>query len=411
MKYKFFFQLKLTFGKRLVRLHHSNAILFLILTVTGLILFSTSFRSTFPALRVMIRDVHIWIGFILLVPILFYVPKMAKHLSTLKKRKNNRINLYMILLILFLLIISGILLTYHRQFAPQVSTVALFIHDASTWFGVPYVIYHSITRSKWFKKLGKPPISRRALEESIVIDEHNPIYTRRSFLKVISASAIAIAFLPLIVRWFSSYLPVSGRTGAGISDGNKLKPLPTPNAKSVPPIGGGRKGQFRYYTVAEVPKLTNDNFSFTIDGLVNQKKVYKWNEFVKLNRGVQVSDFHCVTGWSVNDITWEGIPLKKLLQQAGVQKGAKYVKFYSADGVYTDTLSMKQAMMDDIMVAVLIDGQLISQKNGGPVRLIVPKMYAYKSVKWLNRIEVISKDHTGYWEERGYSKDAWVKSV
>lgn len=314
-------------------------------------------------------------------------------------------------LTLILLIVSGILLTYHSYFTPQVSTVALFIHDFSTWFGVPYVIYHTITRSKWFKKLGNPPLSKRKLEEPIVINEYNPIYTRRSFLKAVSASAIVIAFLPNIIRWFSSYLPVTKGTGAGnISNGNTLTPLPTPNAKSAPPIGGGRKGQFRYYTVTEVPKLTNDNFSFTIDGLVDKKKVYKWNEFVKLQRDVQVSNFHCVTGWSVYDITWEGIPLKKLLQQAGVQKGAKYVKFYSADGVYTDTLSLKQAMMDDIMVAVLIDGQLISQKNGGPVRLIVPKMYTYKSVKWLNRIEVISKDQIGYWEARGYSKDAWVKS-
>ncbi|RLQ93864.1 oxidoreductase [Falsibacillus albus] len=400
----------MNFGKRLIRLHHSNAILFLVLTLTGFILFSTTFRSVFPAIRVMIRDVHIWIGVVLCLPFLFYLPKMVKHLNTLKKRKNNRINLYLVLTILILLIVSGFLLTFHRDFAPQVSTGALFIHDFSTWFGVPYVIYHSITRSKWFKKLGKPAAPKRTLDDPIVIDDHNPIYTRRSFLKAVSASAIVIVFLPFIARWFRSYLPASGGTGAVIGEGNKLKPLPTPNAKSAPPIGGGRRGQFRYYTVTEVPKLNNDNFSFTIDGLVKKQNVYKWDEFVKLSRDVQVSDFHCVTGWSVYDITWEGIPLKKLLQQAGIQKGAKYVKFYSADGVYTDTLSMKQAMMDDIMVAVLMDGQLISQKNGGPVRLIVPKMYAYKSVKWLNRIEVISHNHTGYWEQRGYSKDAWVKS-
>ncbi|QNG61874.1 molybdopterin-dependent oxidoreductase [Bacillus sp. PAMC26568] len=65
-------------------------------------------------------------------------------------------------------------------------------------------------------------------------------------------------------------------------------------------------------------------------------------------------------------------------------------------------------MLDDVMVAVLIDGDLITEKNGGQVRLIVPKMYAYKSVKWLNRIELIDYVHIGYWEKRGYSKDAWV---
>jgi len=129
---------------------------------------------------------------------------------------------------------------------------------------------------------------------------------------------------------------------------------------------------------------------------------------VDLNRNVQVSDFHCVTGWSVYSVTWEGLKLKDLLKQAGVKSEAKYAKFYSQDGVYTDTLTIDQAMDDDVMVAMLIDGELIENRNGGPVRLIVPRMYAYKSVKWLNRIELIDHEHTGYWEKRGYDKDAWV---
>ncbi|WP_348519877.1 molybdopterin-dependent oxidoreductase [Bacillus sp. 165] len=94
----------------------------------------------------------------------------------------------------------------------------------------------------------------------------------------------------------------------------------------------------------------------------------------------------------------------------GVEKTAKYVKFYSSDSIYTDTLTIDQAMMEDITIAVLRDGKPIEQDLGGPVRLIVPKMYAYKSVKWLNRIECIAQDHTGYWEARGYSTNAWVKA-
>jgi sulfoxide reductase catalytic subunit YedY len=77
--------------------------------------------------------------------------------------------------------------------------------------------------------------------------------------------------------------------------------------------------------------------------------------------------------------------------------------------VYTDTLGLEQvAGLDDVMVAVLMDGQPIPQKLGGPVRLVVPKMYAYKSVKWLQAIELINKEHIGYWELRGYDNDAWV---
>ena len=96
------------------------------------------------------------------------------------------------------------------------------------------------------------------------------------------------------------------------------------------------------------------------------------------------------------------------MQQAGVQPNAKTVKLYSGDGVYTDSLTLDQANMEDVMVALLHDGKPIPSDLGGPVRLVVPKMYTYKSVKWLNRIELIAGEHTGYWEERGYSTDAWV---
>ncbi|MNN80530.1 TMAO/DMSO reductase [compost metagenome] len=84
------------------------------------------------------------------------------------------------------------------------------------------------------------------------------------------------------------------------------------------------------------------------------------------------------------------------------------MKFYSGDGEYTDSLTMEQAHLDDVMVAVMHDGKPIRGELGGPVRLIVPQMYAYKSVKWLNRIELIAEEHVGYWEVRGYDKDAWV---
>lgn len=409
MSFKLFFQSNLNFGKRLIRLHYSNALLFLVVTVTGFMLFSSTFRSAFPSIRVLIKDIHIWVGVILCLPFLFYLPKMKKHLKTLQKKKNNRLNLYFIFTILTLLIVSGFLLTYHRLFPPMVSTISLFIHDLATWIGVPYSIYHSLTRSSWFQQLGKNKHQEKALQEPILIDQYNPIYRRSTFLKLVSGSLIAIIFLPAITKWFSSYLPDSLQTNT-LTDGNQLTPLPLPNADSAPPIGGGKKGNFRYYTVTEVPKLTNENWSLKVDGLVDRKMDYDWEQFVKLHRDVQVSDFHCVTGWSVYDITWEGIPLNKLLEDAAYKKEAKYVKFYSADGVYTDTLTLKQAMQSDIMVAVLLDGKLIDQQNGGPVRLIVPKMYAYKSVKWLDRIELINEDHTGYWEERGYSTDAWVKS-
>jgi methionine sulfoxide reductase catalytic subunit len=404
---KILFQRNLKFGQKLIQLHHYNAILFFILSLTGLLLFSSTFRSTFPSIRVLIKDIHVWIGIISCIPLLYYFPKMKKHVKSLSKRKNNRTNLRLVVMILIVLIISGFLLVFHRKIPPIVSSWALNIHDVATWVGLPYVIYHSVTRSKWFKHLEKRINKVEIKEEPMLIEDGNPIYKRRTFLRLLGGSMIMLMFFPVITRWFQlNFTSVSEK--ASISNGNQFSPTPLPSVKSAPPIGGGRKGEFRYYTVTEIPKLNDKNWSFTIDGLVNKSSTYKWDQFVQLKRDVKVSDFHCVTGWSVYSVTWEGIPLNTLLRQAGVKKEAKYVKFYSADGVYTDTLSLDQAMLADVMVAVLIDGERITEKNGGPVRLIVPKMYAYKSVKWLNRVEVIDYEHIGYWEKRGYSQDAWV---
>ncbi len=406
MNVKIFFKRNLNFGKRLIRLHHFNALFFLVLSLTGFILFSSSFRAHFPNVRVLFKNTHVWIGIFSCLPLLFYFPKMKKHIFTLRQKKYHRINLYTVLTVLFALIISGLFLTFHRLFHPLVSSFALFIHDLTTWFGVPYVIYHTVTRSKWFKNLDNVKKTSYSQETPIVIDDHNPIYSRRTFLRILSGTIITVITLPFIVHWLKSYFPSLGRRN--ISKGNHFQPLPQPSPNSSPPIGGGRRGEFRYYTVTEIPDLTNKNWSFTIDGLVDNPKTLNWSEFIERERTVQVSNFHCVTGWSVYDITWEGISLSTLLQEAKFKSNAQFVKFYSADGVYTDTLTLEQAMLSDVIVAILIDGELITQNNGGPVRLIVPQMYAYKSVKWLNRIELIENEHIGYWEKRGYSKDAWV---
>ncbi|UUZ90370.1 molybdopterin-dependent oxidoreductase [Paenibacillus sp. P25] len=161
--------------------------------------------------------------------------------------------------------------------------------------------------------------------------------------------------------------------------------------------------------MTEIPSFSSDNWKFAVSGLVEKEQAWNWQQFNELKRKVQVSDFHCVTGWSVYKVTWEGIPLAALLDLVQVKPQAKYVKFYSGDGVYTDALSLEQARIEDVMVAVLMDGKPIPQQLGGPVRLIVPKMYAYKSVKWAQAIELIDKEHIGYWEVRGYDNDAWVE--
>ncbi|MCT2537877.1 molybdopterin-dependent oxidoreductase [Aquibacillus koreensis] len=406
MKWQSFFSHNLKFGQKLTRLHHTNALLFYVLSVTGILLLSSYFRLHFPSTRVWMKDIHIWIGFLSILPVLFYLPKIQRHVFTIRKRKAHKLNLFLVLVILASLIISGIFLTFQRHMPPLISSYALFIHDAATWIGLPYVIFHSITRSRWFRGLrnGNEKVNKLADQEPMIIQKRNPLLHRRTFLKLIAGIATIAMLYAIFGSWIKDMFNLNK---LDLQTGNDMKPYPTP--QSTLTAVDGRSGEFRYYTITEMPTFTNENWSLTIDGLVDNKLFYNWKDFIQLDRSAQVSNFHCVTGWSVYNVVWEGIPLKEFLDKAGVHANAKYVKLHSGDGVYTDSLTMSEAMMDDMMVAVLLDGELITQENGGPVRLVTPRLYGYKSVKWLTRIELIEDEHIGYWEERGYPQNAWVK--
>jgi len=237
-----------------------------------------------------------------------------------------------------------------------------------------------------------------------------PFYTRKAFIHTVIGAGLTILVGPSLIKWIGNL--GSGQELQTINNEgtNKLLPAPQPLKDSAPPIGGGASDSFRSYSVTKIPFFNNANWSFTIDGLVEEPVTWNWEQFVALKRSVQVSDFHCVTGWSVYDNTWEGLPLKELLEKTQVKGQARVVKLYSGDGVYTDSLTLEQADMDDILVAVMHDGKPIPGDLGGPGRLIIPQMYAYKSVKWLNRIELIEENHIGYWGQRGYENDAWVQA-
>ena len=121
-----------------------------------------------------------------------------------------------------------------------------------------------------------------------------------------------------------------------------------------------------------------------------------------------VSDFHCVTGWSVENVRWAGVRLRDLVASARPLPSAKAVAFVSAERPYVDTLTLDQALLPNTMLAYEMDGEPLSRPHGAPVRFVIPQMYGYKNVKWVERI-VLGKDaFDGFWEQRGYDRDAWV---
>jgi DMSO/TMAO reductase YedYZ molybdopterin-dependent catalytic subunit len=125
-------------------------------------------------------------------------------------------------------------------------------------------------------------------------------------------------------------------------------------------------------------------------------------------RAEQVSDFHCVTGWSVSDVHWAGVRFDDLLASAGPRPSASVLTFVSAEHPYVDTLTLAQAGLADAMLAYEMDGKPLRREHGAPVRVVIPEMYGYKNVKWVERIVVGDHVEPGYWEQRGYDVDAWV---
>ena len=168
-------------------------------------------------------------------------------------------------------------------------------------------------------------------------------------------------------------------------------------------------GRFRIYSVAgRLPHRSPAQWRLRVAGMVERPGELSLAELRALPATRLVRDFQCVTGWRVPGVRWRGVRLREVLERAGVLPGARFVRFTSFDGVYTETLTLDQAHGDDVLLAYELDDAALSVAHGGPVRLYVAPMYGYKSLKWVEAVEVASRARPGYWEQRGYAVDAWV---
>jgi DMSO/TMAO reductase YedYZ molybdopterin-dependent catalytic subunit len=166
---------------------------------------------------------------------------------------------------------------------------------------------------------------------------------------------------------------------------------------------------WRIYTVASsMPRFDPATWRLGIGGLVDHPLSLDYEELRALPRAEQVSTFHCVTGWSVKNVHWAGVRFRDLLAPASPQPGAAVLTFVSAEKPYVDTLTLPQAELPDVMLAYEMDGKPLRREHGAPVRVVIPDMYGYKGVKWVERIDLAADAQPGYWEQRGYDTDAWV---
>jgi len=153
------------------------------------------------------------------------------------------------------------------------------------------------------------------------------------------------------------------------------------------------------------PAVTAESWRLTVDGAVASPLSLSFSDLMALPQVEVDADFHCVTGWSVLDLRLSGVRFETVLALARPTLEATHVMTHAYDG-YSTNLPIEEAIKEDVLLVVAVDGQPLPRDHGGPVRVVVPQLYAWKGAKWLRRIELLTHDQRGYWEIRGYSNTA-----
>ena len=157
------------------------------------------------------------------------------------------------------------------------------------------------------------------------------------------------------------------------------------------------------------PQIDLTKWKFKVSGLIKKPMKWNWQEFQSLPRVKVKSDFHCVTRWSRLDNLWEGVATREILNRIDVADAVRYVLVHAFDEGWTTNMPFDHFAAEDALFADTHDGQPLPLEHGGPLRLIVPRLYAWKSAKWARGVEFLANDRAGYWEEGGYHMkgDPW----
>ncbi|MCX6357530.1 MAG: molybdopterin-dependent oxidoreductase, partial [Candidatus Aureabacteria bacterium] len=215
------------------------------------------------------------------------------------------------------------------------------------------------------------------------------LLTRRMFFSALGGGAVALLWYALKGRGRGMMTPDSG-TGKW-----ELR---------VPP-GQHWVDELVEYSAGGRPVIEESSWRLSIDGLVEQPLDYTHAGFQKLPHVEVVRDFHCVTTWSVRDCRWRGVLMRDLLAMARPKPEAAHL-LIECYGGYSTNFPLASALAPDVILADSLNGKPLAHRFGGPLRLVVPKLYAYKSAKWVTRVTLLAGERLGYWERYGYSNQA-----
>ncbi|MFO0590907.1 MAG: molybdopterin-dependent oxidoreductase [Polyangiaceae bacterium] len=179
------------------------------------------------------------------------------------------------------------------------------------------------------------------------------------------------------------------------------------------PVGQREVKNWPVLDLGDSPRVDRQSWRLLVDGLVERPLSCSFEEFCALPQTEDVSDFHCVTGWSRMDNRWKGVRLTEIAEAVGVLETARHVIIEAYDHApgtripYTTNVTIEEALRPDVLLVHTWEGAPLPHEHGGPVRMITPQLYAWKGAKWVKRITFAAEDEPGFWEERGYSNTAY----
>jgi DMSO/TMAO reductase YedYZ molybdopterin-dependent catalytic subunit len=168
--------------------------------------------------------------------------------------------------------------------------------------------------------------------------------------------------------------------------------------------------KFPVLTYGGTPHINLKDWRLRVWGLVEEPHEFTWEGLMQLPTQRQVCDIHCVTRWSKLDTVWEGVPFREIARLVRPRPEARFVVEHAYGG-YTTNMPLAELLDDDVLLAFKYDYQPLEPEHGGPLRMLVPKLYFWKSAKWLNGLEFMAEDRAGFWEMYGYHMhgDPWTE--